>query len=64
MPESLWDVEIEGVKDLERGSLEFQQIQFNDRDGLMPLIVNTGCQLYILVRFLVLGFMLKGLLDY
>ena len=58
----LWDVEIEGVKDLEKGSVEFQQIQFNDRDGLLPLIVNTGCQLYILVRFLVLG--LKGLLDY
>ena len=55
----LWDVEIEGVKDLEKGSVEFQQIQFNDRDGLLPL---TGCQLYILVRFLVLG--LKGLLDY
>ena len=60
----LVDVEIEGVEDLEKGSVEFQQIQFNDRDGLLPLIVNTGCQLYILVRFLMLGFMLKGLLDY
>ena len=44
----LWDVEIEGVKDLEKGSVEFQQIQFNDRDGLLPLIVNTGCVIGLL----------------
>ena len=51
MPESccfVGCIPIEGIKDLEKGSLGFQQIQFSDRDGLLPLIVNTGCQPYIL----------------